>query len=55
MRMLYLKTDPLLSSPMQQAVYKCETSRLEMKNLRTFLFLAISKVVSGQKLVKLLS
>ena len=37
MRILYPKLDPLLSSLMQQALFKCEMTRLELKSLQIFL------------------
>jgi hypothetical protein len=37
---------------MQRALFKCETPRLELKSLRSFLAI---KLVSGQKEKKLLS
>ena len=35
-RISYPKTDPLLSSSMRQASFKCETPRLELKSLQSF-------------------
>jgi hypothetical protein len=46
------KTDPLLSSSMQQASYKCETPQLELDSSATFLAI---KRCPGQNLEKLLS
>jgi hypothetical protein len=37
LRMSGHETDPLLSSSMQQALFKCETPQLELKSLRAFL------------------
>ena len=37
MRILYLKLDPLLSSLMRRALFKCQMPRLQLKSLRTFL------------------
>ena len=37
MRISYPKTDPLLSSSMRQASFKCEMPRLELKSSRSFL------------------
>jgi hypothetical protein len=46
------KTDPLLSSSMRQALFKCEMPRLELKSSATFLAI---NIVSGQNLKKKLS
>ena len=40
------KTDPLLSSLMWQASFKCETPRLELKSLQSFLGQKVNKLVS---------
>jgi hypothetical protein len=37
LRISYSKTNPLLSSSMQPASFKCEMSRLELKSLLSFL------------------
>jgi len=40
------KTDPLLSSMIRQALFKCEMPQLELKSLRRFL--ELSNVLRGQ-------
>ncbi len=51
-RISYPKTDPLLRSSILQASFKCETPRLELKSLRSFLAI---KRCQRKKIEKLLS
>ncbi len=48
MRILRPETNTLISSSKRQALFECETARLELKSLATFL--AFKCCVSGQKL-----
>jgi hypothetical protein len=46
------KTDTLLSSSMRQASCKCETPRLELKNLATFLAIKRCEWTKNGKVIK---
>jgi hypothetical protein len=45
------KTDPLLSSSMRQASFKCETPRLELKSLQSFLAIKRCQGTTSKKLL----
>ena len=47
------KTDPLLSSSMRQASFKCEMPRLELKSSRSFLAIKRWQGSKSQKVIKL--
>ena len=47
----YPKTDPLLSSSMQQASCKCEASRLELESSATFLAIKHCQRTNLEKLL----
>ena len=47
------KTDPLLSSLMRQALFKCETPRLELKSLQSFLAIIRFQGTKSKKVSKL--
>ena len=53
MRISYPKTDPLLSSSMQRASFKCETPRLELKSSRSFLAIKRCQRTKIGKVIKL--
>jgi len=52
MRISGPETNPLLSSSMQQASYKCEMSRLELKSSRTFLAIKRCQGTKSKKVIK---
>ena len=47
------KTDPLLRSSMRQALFKCETPRLELKSLQSFLAIIRFQGTKSKKVSKL--
>ncbi len=53
MRSSYPPLGPLLSSLMQQALFKCEMPRLELKSLQIFLLLKCSQRTKIGKVIKL--
>ena len=52
MRISVPETDPLRSSLMRQASYKCETPRLELKSSWTFLAIKLCQGTKSKKVIK---
>ena len=52
MRISYPKTDHLLCSSMRQASFKCETPRLELKSLRSFLAIKRCQRTKSKNVIK---